>query len=1125
MSGTTSAVLDFFFGNIVGAHSIDSSSSSPFGGGEDDEMMRGGGSSTVGASGKSSSREMYRPGEDASSSSFRRRGGHATTTSEGSPRGEGGSLGYEEELFGASGSAPGSGGGGGGGGGSKSPTSTKSGGVEKNASVPSTPKNNNRTNSVNQATVNLMNGILGTGALGLPYCFKLTGVFLTTTLIVVSVCATIYTTQCLLFASAVTDAWSYEEVAFRTLGNRGKMLVRICVVALLMGCSVAYVNIVSDIFSGVAGTIVPAGAEPSRGETMVAVVCFGFVPLGTMIRSAKALSSTSAFGIFIVWMFTLSVALLYFFKSSVYPDLYAEHELAGNRAVQTWNSKKSMIVLPVLSFGFAASPIIYPVVQTLKDPTNNRVLSVANKSISISGIAYFIIGLMGYMTFQDSTSGDVLRNFGAEKGSCGVLMRTMKLLYCVSMATCVPVVFITLRETLTPVVLRVCQAPESQKEMAKAQDIGLNAVLFGSSLAMAFYIPNVEFVFGLVGATSCSTLIFTAPSLIFLSVTGDSSGSYAKALSKINSFGWITALGLTTSRQIARLFCAFGVFLLIKSTEHTIRAVHEEQKLVDLVSSLHAAEEKASEAAVMYEKVYEAADKFQRVEKAESELSIAQTESEKTMQIVKDAVESLEKLSSKTDGSTSTSDLKSMFFGESDDDVHGEVLKKSIEEVSEMSKSFGNVTIGSLIEAEATLEGLSDEINDKKNEIAKEKNKEQEIRDKDAALIAEATGTVVDFDSIKSSSSKNSENSKEQENEGKQLEKEEKEVEKLVADESETVKSVIETQSALSVLHDVATEVIGAMDVSHAGVSSASARAQSRLHEVQNVLNTTQMTTEVISKTLADLKEAKETQSENVLKAVMKAIENSGRNDEEGKDLMEALAQVENEARELADTKKEVEEESGSVDGNIKKDIKEKDGSEAPGEEIGDDTVAKLLDATKTAAEKMVVTEVEDIMKKTNDVKPEVVDRAAEIARQLRPKVVQESSDKPSINSLFDISNQKDKNVAADGDGGGQVGSKEGANMDVGNTNTIGEKIIPDVAHEERTKEWKIKPLLDTEFFERAGKSKTNKEAEELASTVEEREEERDNDGDELNWDSSFSKRVRGGTSSTGEDALLEKNF
>ena len=166
----------------------------------------------------------------------------------------------------------------------------------------------------------------------------------------------------------------------------------------------------------------------------------------------------------------------------------------------------------------------------------------------------------------------------------------------------------------------------------------------------------------------------------------------------------------------------------------------------------------------------------------------------------------------------------------------------------------------------------------------------------------------------------------------------------------------------------------------------------------------------------------------------------------------------------------------------------------------------------------MVVTEVEDIMKKTNDVKPEVVDRAAEIARQLRPKVVQESSDKPSINSLFDISNQKDKNVAADGDGGGQVGSKKDEHgcgkyqyhRRKNNTRRCSRRTHERVENQ-------TSPRYG--IFERAGeKSKTNKEAEELlASTVEEREEERDNDGDELNWDSSFSKRVRGGTSSTGE--------
>ena len=50
-----------------------------------------------------------------------------------------------------------------------------------------------------------------------------------------------------------------------------------------MGCSVAYVNIVSDIFS-MAGTIVPAGAEWFRGD---GGWVFWICALGTMIRSQK----------------------------------------------------------------------------------------------------------------------------------------------------------------------------------------------------------------------------------------------------------------------------------------------------------------------------------------------------------------------------------------------------------------------------------------------------------------------------------------------------------------------------------------------------------------------------------------------------------------------------------------------------------------------------------------------------------------------------------------------------------------------------------------------------------------------------------------------------------------------
>ena len=217
MSGTTSAVLDFFFGNIVGAHSIDSSSSqsptnspetsssSPFGGGEDDEM-RGGESSTVGSSGKSSSREMYRPGEDASSS-FRRRGGQWDDDERRiAERGRrvvgvrGGTVRREWECTWERRRR-------------RRRRVEVANGDEKRwrrekrvRAVDAEEQQQNEFGEPSNGELNERD--FRTGALGLPYCFKLTGVFLTTTLIVVSACATIYTTQCLLFASAVTDAWS-----------------------------------------------------------------------------------------------------------------------------------------------------------------------------------------------------------------------------------------------------------------------------------------------------------------------------------------------------------------------------------------------------------------------------------------------------------------------------------------------------------------------------------------------------------------------------------------------------------------------------------------------------------------------------------------------------------------------------------------------------------------------------------------------------------------------------------------------------------------------------------------------------------------------------------------------------
>lgn len=56
-------------------------------------------------------------------------------------------------------------------------------------------------------------------------------------------------------------------------------VVEVCIAALNLGAIVAYLNILADVLSSVAGTIIPPGAEPSRsayiagGEDATQLAC------------------------------------------------------------------------------------------------------------------------------------------------------------------------------------------------------------------------------------------------------------------------------------------------------------------------------------------------------------------------------------------------------------------------------------------------------------------------------------------------------------------------------------------------------------------------------------------------------------------------------------------------------------------------------------------------------------------------------------------------------------------------------------------------------------------------------------------------------------------------------------
>lgn len=292
-----------------------------------------------------------------------------------------------------------------------------------------------RTSTVNQSMVNLLNAVLGTGVLGLPYCFKTCGVLLATVTILVCLAVCNFSLQALLYSSAVTAKYSYEDVAHATLGLNARRVVRISTIALLLGCVVAYINIISDIFSSVAGTIVPPGAEPSRQQVMILVVVMGFFPLTLLIRSAKSIASTSGFGLAMVWM--SSHYPLFFFSSfsllTLHPALWvpfcqkvcsfsnqggpyetiiafatavvwiSQHRdeyyrvPSADKPMLMWNTEGLPLILPVISFSFSAHPVVFPVLQTLQHPSPTRVVAVINRALMLSCAIYLVIGKALYV--------------------------------------------------------------------------------------------------------------------------------------------------------------------------------------------------------------------------------------------------------------------------------------------------------------------------------------------------------------------------------------------------------------------------------------------------------------------------------------------------------------------------------------------------------------------------------------------------------------------------------------------------------------------------------------------------------------------------------------------------------
>ncbi|KAL4527497.1 hypothetical protein Ndes2526A_g08720 [Nannochloris sp. 'desiccata'] len=518
-----------------------------------------------------------------------------------------------------------------------------------------------------QASMQLLNAVMGAAIVGYPFCFKSCGLLLATLLVLVTVLAAEFSMQLLLLAAHVAGKRSYEEIARYCFGHLGKGLVDFSISVINLGSLVAYLNLASDTFSLVAGTIVPPGAEPSRTEILLGITLFIALPLCLFVRSPRVLASVSQ----------ASVAFLLLF-AGIFLVLGVVGSTASSfSTLQWWDWNGVLTAFPVIAYSFTAHQVLFAVYLGMNKPSVQKMTGVVTKTMSAAASVYIAVGIAGYKAFGVRTHGDVLRNLGGGNGS--IAEHLVKVGYGLSLLASLPLLMLPLQTTFAPAVnrlLRLLQstggeggekgASFSSHSTAKATNINhggtsspvavasagtfpllpnvdvnknlreglVTSGVLGIACTIAALVPNVEYVFGLAGSTASVLISFVFPAAIFLSVSGTQGGNQGHGVNLArDSPKW------RQRRRAAAVLLLFGLIAGVACTAALLTSIQEEAEVVQLAQEIAKEEKKAADAVATKEEAASVAYDVGVIDEARRKLDATREGLGETLLVVEKAEE------------------------------------------------------------------------------------------------------------------------------------------------------------------------------------------------------------------------------------------------------------------------------------------------------------------------------------------------------------------------------------------------------------------------------------------------------------------------------------------------------
>lgn len=381
-----------------------------------------------------------------------------------------------------------------------------------------------RRASFASSVFNLMTAIMGSGILGLAYAMANTGIVGFCLLLVLVSALAAYSVHLLLKLCDQTGMNSYECLGEQALHKPGKVIVGCTILIQNIGAMSSYLFILKTEFPATIKDFLnventgTAWYEDGRILVILITLCV-ILPLALLPR-VGFLGYTSGLAFLCMVYFTVVVVI----KKWTVPCPLPKNVTALSGACQVSNSSdsectaklfvlssKSAYAIPTMAFAFLCHTAVLPIYCELDRPSKVRMQRVANIGISLSFTLYLISALFGYLTFYAHVESELLQGYD-DYLPRDVLVMTVRLAILLHVLLTVPLIHFPARKAA---ILLLCGA----RPISWFIHCLVTVSILGVVLMLAIFVPDIRTVFGVVGSTTSSCLLFVFPGLFYLMIS------------------------------------------------------------------------------------------------------------------------------------------------------------------------------------------------------------------------------------------------------------------------------------------------------------------------------------------------------------------------------------------------------------------------------------------------------------------------------------------------------------------------------------------------------------------------------------------------------------------------------